>query len=297
MIDAQGNATALSYDAFGLEIGSATTSVNHRYTGEYFDQDSGLYHLRARDYDPVIGRFISMDEHPGKQQIPLTLNKYLYANADPINIIDPSGNFGIGGFSFGGALTSFNTLANFYTIGSIAFDVATGNYAGAAEDLASELICSKFGKALCGFVKKQLGFFFKATKINVSKLKLGNAHSADFLDNNMKVSGIFRPPGTQAHHVVGKAYPSGAQTVALLQKRNIDINSPMNGVYLPNCNSSMKGAVHCGLHSEAYADMINNRLLAADARGGRDEILRELDDIRRELLSGLISLNSRGINP
>ena len=99
VIDAAGNATALSYDAFGLEIGNATTNVNHRYTGEYFDQESGLYHLRARDYDPVIGRFISMDEHPGTQIIPLTLNKYLYGNADPVNHIDPSGNFGLGGMS------------------------------------------------------------------------------------------------------------------------------------------------------------------------------------------------------
>ena len=95
VIDGAGNATALSYDAFGLEMGSAATAVNHRYTGEYFDQDSGLYHLRARDYDPSIGRFISMDEHPGSQQIPLTLNKYLYGNADPVNHVDPSGNFGI----------------------------------------------------------------------------------------------------------------------------------------------------------------------------------------------------------
>jgi hypothetical protein len=238
-----------------------------------------------------------MDEHPGKQQIPLTLNKYLYGNSDPVNVIDPSGNFGIGGFSFGGAIASFNSLANFYTIGSIAFDVATSNYAGAAEDIASELICVRFGKALCGLVKKQLGFFFKATKINVAKLKLGQSHSSEALFNNMEVSGIFRPLGTQAHHVVGKAFPSGQNTVALLQRRNIDINSPMNGVYLPGCNSTMKGAVHCGLHTEAYAKMVEMRLLAADARGGRDEILIELDDIRRDLMSGLISLNSRGVNP
>ena len=202
VIDGAGNATALSYDAFGLEMGSAATAVNHRYTGEYFDQDSGLYHLRARDYDPSIGRFISMDEHPGSQQIPLTLNKYLYGNADPVNHIDPSGNFGLGGMSFSGAISSLGTLPNIYTIASIGFDVATGNYAGAAEDLASELICAKFGKALCGLVKKQLGFFFKATKINVSKLTLGKSHSSTALSNNMTVSGIFRPPGARKHIIL-----------------------------------------------------------------------------------------------
>ena len=37
-----------------------------------------------------------MDEHPGSQRIPLTLNKYLYGNADPVNTIDPSGNFLMG---------------------------------------------------------------------------------------------------------------------------------------------------------------------------------------------------------
>ena len=42
-----------------------------------------------------------MDEHPGSQSIPLTLNKYLYGNADPVNHIDPSGNFPLGGMMSG----------------------------------------------------------------------------------------------------------------------------------------------------------------------------------------------------
>ncbi len=80
-----------AHDAFGRRTGGAGGD-GHQYTGEYFDAASGFYHLRARDYDPRIGRFVSMDEHPGTPRIPLTLNKYLYGNADPVNNIDPSGN-------------------------------------------------------------------------------------------------------------------------------------------------------------------------------------------------------------
>ena len=288
-----------SFDAFGNLQAGSSAPVTHLYTGERYDPDTGLIYLRARDYDPKTGRFISMDEHPGSQRIPLTLNKYLYANADPVNHVDPSGYFGIGGFSFGGGLASFNTLANMYTIASIGFDLAVGNYAGAAEDIASELICVRFGKALCGLVKKHLGFFFRNTKIDVSKLRLGNTANSNDLDVNLRVSGVFRPPGTEAHHIVGKAYSNGAGqgALAMLRKHNIDANSPLNGVYLANRNSTMSGTIHSGLHTEKYALDVSERLVKADSIGGRDRVLQELDDLRREMMSGLINLNSRGVNP
>ncbi len=86
-----------SFDAFGNLQAGSSAQPTHGYTGERYDPDTGLIHLRARDYDPSTGRFISMDEHPGSQRIPLTLNKYLYANADPVNHIDPSGYITMGG--------------------------------------------------------------------------------------------------------------------------------------------------------------------------------------------------------
>ena len=50
---------------------------------------SDLYYNRARDYDPVLGRYIQAD--------PIGLmggsNSYLYANGDPVNMIDPHGLF------------------------------------------------------------------------------------------------------------------------------------------------------------------------------------------------------------
>lgn len=42
--------------------------------------------------NPQSGRFQTMDTFEGVNQDPLTLHKYLYANADPINRLDPSGH-------------------------------------------------------------------------------------------------------------------------------------------------------------------------------------------------------------
>ena len=56
-----------------------------RYCGEYYDNESGLIYLRARYYDPTIGRFISEDP------IRDNLNWYVYCGNNPINFVDPSG--------------------------------------------------------------------------------------------------------------------------------------------------------------------------------------------------------------
>lgn len=46
--------------------------------------------------DRPEGRFWNADSYEGIQMDPASLHKYLYANADPVNRIDPSGRFGIG---------------------------------------------------------------------------------------------------------------------------------------------------------------------------------------------------------
>lgn len=116
------------------------------------------------------------------------------------------------------------------------------------------------------------------------------------LDINMRAMGLFRPSGTQAHHIVGKAYDSGKDAMKILDKYNININSPLNGVYLAGCSSSMSGTIHCGSHTEAYAKYVLRELQLADAIG-REEVIRTMDRIRRELMHGLVYLNARGANP
>ena len=85
------------YDAFGNAIGfdTATAGTKLLFTGEQFDQSLQQYYLRARYYDPGIGRFISFDSEEGLVGRPISLHKYSYANVNPVCYLDPSGQFAI----------------------------------------------------------------------------------------------------------------------------------------------------------------------------------------------------------
>ena len=80
------------YDAFGNLLKSKGNTENcYRYCGEQFDESTGLYYLRARYMDTSAGRFISQDTYQGTINDPVSLHKYLYANANPVTYSDPSG--------------------------------------------------------------------------------------------------------------------------------------------------------------------------------------------------------------
>ncbi len=119
--DALGSTRALSddsasltdswdYVAFGdLFETTGNTENSYLFAGEQYDQSLDGYYLRARNYDQSVGRFTSMDTWLGQQYSPITLNKYLYANADPVKYVDPTGKYSTAlsvgvGLSIGGAL-------------------------------------------------------------------------------------------------------------------------------------------------------------------------------------------------
>ncbi|WP_455718515.1 polymorphic toxin-type HINT domain-containing protein, partial [Anaerosporobacter sp.] len=84
------------YDAYGnLLSKTGTTENDYLYVGEQYNASTGLYYLRARYMDPSMGTFISMDSYSGSNSDPITLHKYLYANANPVVYSDPTGNFSI----------------------------------------------------------------------------------------------------------------------------------------------------------------------------------------------------------
>ena len=77
-----------SYDAFGNTI-EKTEKVENRfcYNGEMLDPVTQQYYLRARFYNPVIGRFTQEDTYYGDG-----LNLYQYCQANPVGYVDPSGH-------------------------------------------------------------------------------------------------------------------------------------------------------------------------------------------------------------
>ncbi|MDD4402599.1 MAG: RHS repeat-associated core domain-containing protein, partial [Desulfitobacteriaceae bacterium] len=85
------------YDAFG-NILEQTGAVNNSitYAGYQYDEETGLYYLNARMYDPKIARFLQEDTYRGDINDPLSLNYYVYCANNPLVYYDPTGHFGEG---------------------------------------------------------------------------------------------------------------------------------------------------------------------------------------------------------
>ncbi len=78
---------------FGAERGKPTGTTwpdDKGFLGKTEDKTTGLTHIGAREYDPAIGQFISVDPLLVPNQ-PQSLNGYSYANNSPVTLTDPTG--------------------------------------------------------------------------------------------------------------------------------------------------------------------------------------------------------------
>ncbi|WP_025852428.1 polymorphic toxin-type HINT domain-containing protein [Paenibacillus ehimensis] len=94
LTDGSGNIlNQYTYDIWGNPL-TVTEQVPQpfRYSGEFWDNSAHLQYLRARWYDPSVGRFMSQDTYEGDIANPLSLNLYTYVKNNPLRYLDPSGH-------------------------------------------------------------------------------------------------------------------------------------------------------------------------------------------------------------
>ena len=97
--DATGNITdTFAYDTYGKLISrTGTGKVIFGYNGRdsVVTDDNGLIYMRARYYSPEMKRFINADVVAGAISNAITLNRFAYANGNPVSFVDPFGLWGI----------------------------------------------------------------------------------------------------------------------------------------------------------------------------------------------------------
>ncbi len=121
----------VDYDSFGniLADTNSAFTIPFGFAGGLHDPDTGLIRFGYRDYDPDTGRWTSKDPigfAGGDTDL------FGYVRNDPVNLIDPTGEFGISGAVLGIALGASSGLAS----GIASGDPSAGFWSGAAGAVA-----------------------------------------------------------------------------------------------------------------------------------------------------------------
>ena len=81
---------SISYTAFGEQMGGVKVS-GFTYNAEAYDAATGMLNLRARLYEPALGRFSQKDIYPPNLLITYSFNAYLFTFNSPVSFVDADG--------------------------------------------------------------------------------------------------------------------------------------------------------------------------------------------------------------
>ena len=170
IVDSEGSQVVVyRYDAWGEVLVSSDASgfglakINPlRYRGYYYDQETGLYYLQTRYYDPKVRRFLNADDASVLTKDPEQLtekNLYAYCDDNPVMYRDDAGMFVITAAQVGlGVLGMVTNVATCYIaakatgqefgIGDLVIAAAAGFVGGMIENNFCATLVSAFASGI-----------------------------------------------------------------------------------------------------------------------------------------------------
>ena len=229
------------YDSYGKATVILETIPNlFIYNGRdgVITDENGLYHMRARYYNPEIKRFISQDSLLGSIDDGQRLNYYAYTNDNPVIYIDPSGHIALlddlilagTGAVVGAASTLGGDLVNSAISGEWKFSSGAdyiGNIVGGAvgvwsSEYATPLGGAALGNATAGEITKRL----KGEKVTAESL-IGDATegAVTSIIPGLKVPGI-----TSGRNSFAAVFKSGLTKIENQSAKRMSIKTLSKGI-------------------------------------------------------------------
>ena len=136
-----------------------------RYRGYYYDNESGLYYLQSRYYDPAVCRFVNADGYASTGQGVLGYNMFAYCNNSPIIASDPDGEWlnVVVGMVVGAAVNCGIAIAEGKSAGGVIMATVCGLVSGGGAAMG------------LGAITGMATSFINATYDNIKKVKDGTA--------------------------------------------------------------------------------------------------------------------------
>ena len=266
------------YDAFGNELTLRESDSNpFRYAGQYYDKETGTYYLRARYYDPSVGRFTQQDGWQfADPNDPLSLNLYTYCLDNPVLYVDPEGTIVI----TISATAAYYALTGLFALTILAF----------SDDMleASAEIVRDIADVWDDSTSKRLGRN-ESIDLAIREYKIGpDTKTADNVDKDAKQFDYFRG---RIHHIVAQGAWRAKPAQIILEAVGRNVHDSINLVVIPH-------GVHKGLHTVSYYEYINKRLIDAFKQAKNEEMQRiNVDATLVELQMEIIGYSMTGKAP
>lgn len=271
------------------------------YCGEQLDSTTGLYYLRARYMNPSTGTFISMDTYQGSTFDPITLHKYLYANANPVMNCDPTGNMAaallLGGYAsmdievshdtwclnvYRTLMASLNTSVDTYIVKN-AIGLALISYATyLGGKLQTVILETQINNTLCdvlvGTSESMINNILLINSYLNSLLITVASELSDYWNNNNNNNNL--------HHIVPRKQWYAAPAREILRRVNIDIEDSINKVLI--CTKTHR-AIHSATVQLLYCSWIDILLICSYSQTrtifkNQENVKRTMELIKSEIL-------------